>query len=194
MQNKMSQSLTGVSKDKFTELFVETMKLQKMGDPMAEDTMVGPMARHDLRDELHDQVTRTVDAGAKLLLGGEVPVDKGAYYPPTVLGDVTKGMPAFDEELFGPVAAIIRAKDEEEAIALANASIFGLGSAVFTADVEKGERIAKYELQAGSTFVNAFVRSDPRLPFGGVKESGYGRELAAFGIREFVNVKTVYVR
>jgi len=180
--------------DRFTELFVETMRMQKMGDPMSEDTMVGPMARHDLRDELHDQVTRSVDAGAKLLLGGEIPVDRGAYYPPTVLGDVRRGMPAFDEELFGPVAAIIRAKDENEAVELANATVFGLGSSVFTADVEKGERIAKYELQAGSSFVNAFVRSDPRLPFGGVKESGYGRELAAFGIREFVNVKTVYIR
>jgi succinate-semialdehyde dehydrogenase/glutarate-semialdehyde dehydrogenase len=126
-------------------------------------------------------------------LGGEVPDGDGAYYPPTVLTDVTRGMPAYDEELFGPVAAIIRAKDEREAIAIANDSSFGLGAAVFTSDLAKGEQIASEEIEAGACFVNAFVKSDPRLPFGGVKESGYGRELSHYGIREFVNIKTVYV-
>jgi succinate-semialdehyde dehydrogenase/glutarate-semialdehyde dehydrogenase len=178
----------------FTKKYVDLMKTKKMGDPMAEDTDVGPQARADLRDELHEQVRKSVAMGAKLLLGGEVPEGKGAFYPPTVLANVTKGMPAYDEELFGPVAAIISAKDEADAIRIANDSIFGLGAAVFTRDVKRGEEIAKKELQAGCCFVNSFVKSDPRLPFGGIKESGYGRELAAFGIREFVNVKTVYVK
>jgi succinate-semialdehyde dehydrogenase/glutarate-semialdehyde dehydrogenase len=151
------------------------------------------MARVDLRDELADQVKRSLAAGAKLLLGGEVPDKPGAWYPVTLLADVTPGMPAFDEELFGPVAAIVPAKDEADAIRLANDSIYGLGGGVFTQDLERGHRIASEELEAGCCFVNTFVRSDPRLPFGGVKESGYGRELGIFGIREFVNVKTVYV-
>ena len=179
--------------DEFTRMFVETMKTKKMGDPLEEDTDVGPQAREDLRDDLHRQVRESVGKGAKLLLGGEVPEGEGAFYPPTVLTDVTKGMPAFDEELFGPVAAIIRVKDEDEAIAVANDTIFGLGAAIFTSDERKGEKIARGEFQAGSCFVNAFVKSDPRLPFGGIKESGYGRELSRHGIREFVNVKTVYV-
>ena len=152
------------------------------------------MARHDLRDELHEQVQRSVERGAKLLCGGEIPNDKGAFYPPTVLTNVKKGMPAYDEELFGPVAAIISAKNEADAIRIANDSVFGLGAAVFTSDAKRGERIAAEELEAGSCFVNASVKSDPRLPFGGIKESGYGRELSTFGIREFVNVKTVWVK
>jgi len=152
------------------------------------------MARTDLRDDLHHQVQGSIKKGATLLLGGEVPKGKGAFYPPTVLTNVSKGMPAYDEELFGPVAAIIPAKDEQEAIAIANDSVFGLGAAVFTSDAAKGERIAAEELEAGACFVNAFVKSDPRLPFGGIKESGYGRELSHFGIREFVNIKTVYVK
>ena len=119
---------------------------------------------------------------------------EGAYYPPTVLTQVTKGMPAYDDELFGPVAAIISVPDEQEAIRVANDSVFGLGAAVFTQDVAKGEHIAAHALEAGACFVNAFVKSDPRLPFGGIKESGYGRELAAYGIKEFVNIKTVFVR
>jgi succinate-semialdehyde dehydrogenase/glutarate-semialdehyde dehydrogenase len=134
-----------------------------------------------------------VRGGARLLLGGRPPEGKGAFYPPTVLADVRKGMVAFDEEVFGPVAAIVPAKDEEEAVALANDSPFGLGAAVFTRDLARGERIAARALEAGNCFVNSLVRSDPRLPFGGIRESGYGRELGAFGIREFVNVKTVYV-
>jgi succinate-semialdehyde dehydrogenase/glutarate-semialdehyde dehydrogenase len=138
-------------------------------------------------------VRHTVRLGARCLLGGEKPVGPGCFYPPTVLASVKPGMPAFDQETFGPVAAVIGASDEAEAIRLANQSPFGLGAAVFTADPERGERIA-LALEAGCCFVNDFVRSDPRLPFGGIKDSGYGRELGLLGIREFVNVKTVVVR
>ncbi|MHA2346541.1 MAG: NAD-dependent succinate-semialdehyde dehydrogenase [Candidatus Hodarchaeales archaeon] len=178
---------------KFEELYTYNMKNRKMGDPLREDVSVGPQARQDLRDELHQQVEKSVSQGARVLLGGEIPEGEGAFYPPTVLTDVKKGMPAYDEELFGPVAAIIPVKNEKEAIKVANDTIFGLGAAVFTADLEKGERIATQEIEAGACFVNAYVRSDPRLPFGGVKESGYGRELSYYGIREFVNVKTIYI-
>jgi succinate-semialdehyde dehydrogenase/glutarate-semialdehyde dehydrogenase len=169
------------------------MKSKKVGDPLLEETDVGPLARHDLRDELHQQVLTSIKRGAKLLLGGDIPSGSGAYYTSTVLTDVRPGMPAYDDELFGPVAAIIRAKDEEDAVRIANDSVFGLGAAVFTQDVKRGERVAR-ELEAGSTFVNALVASDPRLPFGGIKQSGYGRELGSYGIREFVNVKTVYIK
>ena len=177
----------------FERRFVAGMASKTMGDPAGEDVDLGPLARHDLRDELHRQVEDSIHAGARLLLGGRIPDSAGAFYPPTVLSDVTKGMPAYEEELFGPVAAIIPVGDEEEAIRVANDSPFGLGAAVFTRDLERGERIATTRLEAGSCFVNAFVKSDPRLPFGGIKDSGYGRELGMFGIREFVNVKTVYV-
>jgi len=179
---------------RFEELLIENMNAQKMGDPMRDETTVGPMARLDLRDELHDQVRRSVEKGARCLLGGEVPEGPGAYYPPTVLTDVAPGMPAYEEELFGPVAAVVPVRDEAEALRVANDTAFGLGAAVFTRDTAKGEAIAAHELEAGCCFVNTFVRSDPRLPFGGVKESGYGRELSHYGIKEFVNIKTVYVR
>jgi succinate-semialdehyde dehydrogenase/glutarate-semialdehyde dehydrogenase len=179
---------------RFEELFVKQMKAKEMGDPMEEGTEIGPMARHDLRDELHRQVRKSIEMGASCLLGGEIPEGRGAFYPPTVLTDVKKGMPAYDEELFGPVAAIISVKNEQEAVRVANDSPYGLGAAVFTKDLRKGERIATHELEAGCCFVNALVRSDPRLPFGGVKASGYGRELSHFGIKEFVNVKTVFVK
>jgi succinate-semialdehyde dehydrogenase/glutarate-semialdehyde dehydrogenase len=181
-------------REKFEKLYVQTMKAQVMGDPTKKDTTLGPMARADLRDELHEQVRESIDKGAKCLLGGEIPEGPGAYYPPTVLTDVKKGTPAYDDELFGPVAAIIPVADEKEALRAANDSVFGLGAAVFTNDLVKGEAIAARELEAGCCFVNAFVRSDPRLPFGGVKESGYGRELAHYGIKEFVNIKTVYIK
>jgi succinate-semialdehyde dehydrogenase/glutarate-semialdehyde dehydrogenase len=177
----------------FTQRFVAAMKAKKMGDPTQSETDLGPQARHDLRDELHQQVLTSIEKGAELLLGGEIPGGMGAYYPPTVLGNVTSGMPAHDDELFGPVAAIICAQDEEDAIRIANDSVFGLGAAVFTEDLEKGEHIAATRLEAGCCFVNTFLKSDPRLPFGGIKESGYGRELSHLGIREFVNTKTVYV-
>lgn len=180
--------------DAFVERFVERMNRAKMGDPMRDDTEVGPLARTDLRDALHDQVRRTVEAGAHCVLGGEIPEEDGAWYPPTVLVDVSPGMPAYGEELFGPVAAVIRVRDEEAAIKVANDTSFGLGAAIFTRDNERGERIARDRLEAGSCFVNTLVKSDPRLPFGGIKESGYGRELSDLGIREFVNAKTVWVR
>jgi succinate-semialdehyde dehydrogenase / glutarate-semialdehyde dehydrogenase len=177
----------------FEELFVTRMAAARLGDPRQEDTEIGPLARHDLRDALHRQVEASIARGARCLLGGAVPNGRGAYYPPTVLTDVRPGMPAYDEELFGPVAAIIPVGSEEQAIAAANDSVFGLGGAVLTRDLARGERIAAERIESGAVFVNDAVRSDPRLPFGGVKESGYGRELSAYGIKEFVNVKTVYV-
>jgi succinate-semialdehyde dehydrogenase / glutarate-semialdehyde dehydrogenase len=180
--------------NEFEKLFVGKMKSKKMGDPFDESNHIGPQASVPLRDELHQQVEKSIESGAQLLLGGKIPKMNGAWYPPTVLSNVKKGMPAYDEELFGPVAALIKAKDEAEAIKIANDSIFGLGAAVFTNDINRGEKIAKEKLQAGCCFVNAFVKSDPRLPFGGIKESGYGRELSSFGIREFVNIKSVYVK
>jgi len=177
----------------FTERFVALMKTKKIGDPLADGTDIGPQARFDLRDDLHKQVVESVRKGATLLLGGEIPPGTGAYYPPTVLADVRPGMPAYDEELFGPVAAIVKAKDEHDAVRIANDSIFGLGASVFTKDVARGERLTR-DLEAGCTFVNGLVASDPRLPFGGIKESGYGRELGSYGIKEFVNIKTVYIK
>ncbi|NWF89403.1 MAG: aldehyde dehydrogenase family protein, partial [Ignavibacteriaceae bacterium] len=179
---------------KFEELFVLKMKTKKMGDPFDATNHLGPQARNDLRDELHEQVKLSIQKGAKLLLGGEIPKIKGAYYPPTVLANIMPGMPAYDEEIFGPVASLIKVKNEKEAIKVANATTFGLGAAVFTEDVKRGERIAEMELISGACFVNDSVRSDPRLPFGGVKESGYGRELGLFGIREFVNIKAVCIK
>ena len=179
-------------REDFERGMVERMRSARMGNPLEPGVEVGPQARADLRDALHEQVTKSVAAGARLLLGGEVPPGPGAFYPPTVLADVRPGMPAYEEELFGPVAAILPAEDEADAVRIANDSVFGLGGAVFTRDLARGERVAR-ELAAGCCFVNDLVRSDPRLPFGGVKESGYGRELGAVGIREFVNVKTVWV-
>ncbi|MCK4653586.1 MAG: NAD-dependent succinate-semialdehyde dehydrogenase [Candidatus Cloacimonetes bacterium] len=181
-------------RQKFEALFLEKMKNQVIGDPTDPETTIGPMARTDLRDELHEQVIQSINKGAKCLLGGYIPEIEGAYYPATVLTNVTKGMPAYDEELFGPVAAIITAKDENEAIEIANDTIFGLGAAVFTSNIEKGKNIATNLLDAGCCFVNDFVKSDPRLPFGGIKESGFGRELSHYGIKEFVNIKTVCVK
>jgi len=181
-------------KEDFVKGFVEYMGSMKMGDPFDPSINVGPQARHDLRDELHKQVQKSIEMGAELLLGGFIPDGPGAFYPPTILTNLKKGMPAYDEELFGPVASIIIAKNEEEAISIANDSIFGLGSAVFTKDIVRGERIAVEEIEAGSCFINTFVRSDPRLPFGGTKQSGYGRELSNYGIKEFVNIKTIYIK
>jgi len=180
--------------DEFEDLFVQKMKKVKMGDPFDEKNLLGPQSSISLRDELHQQVIKSINLGAKLILGGNIPEMKGAFYPATVLANVKKGMPAFDEELFGPVAALIKVKDENSAIKVANDSIFGLGAAVFTKNKERGEKIAKEKINAGACFVNAFVKSDPRLPFGGIKDSGYGRELSSFGLREFINIKTVYIQ
>lgn len=178
----------------FEQALVEAMRGYAIGDPTQEGTKLGPMQSVAARDEIHEQVEKSVAGGARLLLGGEKPDRPGAWYPATVLTDVTAGQPAHDEEVFGPVAAIISAKDEAEAIVIANASEFGLGSGVLTGDLDRGRRIASQELEAGMSFVNENVRSDSRMPFGGVKHSGYGRECAAYGIREFVNIKAVHVK
>ena len=178
----------------FERAMVEAMRTYSMGDPTDEGTKLGPMQSEKARDEIHKQVHDSISAGAKLLLGGEIPGRTGAWYPATVLTDVRPGQPAHDEEVFGPVAAIIAADDEQDAIRIANDSEFGLGSGVLTSDLDRGRRIATEELEAGMSFVNENVRSDPRAPFGGVKHSGYGRECSAFGIREFVNIKTVHVK
>lgn len=178
--------------DEFTESVVNLMQAKCQGDPQQDDTELGPMAREDLRDELHGQVMSSVAQGANIALGGEVEERPGAWYPATVLTDVAPGMPAFDEELFGPAAAIIRVTDEAQAIHYANLSVYGLGAAVFSQDLNQAEKIAA-QLEAGAVAINDFVRSDPRMPFGGVKDSGYGRELSHYGMREFVNIKSVTV-
>ena len=180
--------------ERFEELLIEEMRKYTVGDPMKENTDIGPLARKDLREELQRQVLGSIKLGARCLLGGRIPEGAGFFYPATLLTDVRRGMPAFEEETFGPVAAITPVESEREAVELANSSSFGLGAAVFTQDREKGEQIAREQLEAGSCFVNDFVKSDPRLPFGGIKESGYGRELSSYGIKEFVNIKSVFVR
>lgn len=178
--------------ERFSELFVEAVKALKVGDPLDPATHIGPLARGDLRDELDRQVRRSLDMGARLLLGGHRRDGRGYFYAPTVLAEVMPEMPVFREETFGPVAAIVQARDADEAVRLANMSPFGLGAAIWTGDPERGRALAG-EIEAGNVFVNGMVASDPRLPFGGVKRSGYGRELAVFGIREFVNIQTVWV-
>ena len=180
--------------ERFERAMVEAMRAYEMGDPARDGTKLGPMQSVKARDELHSQVERSVANGARLLLGGTVPDRPGAWYPATVLSNVRPGQPAHDEEVFGPVAAIIAAEDEADAIRIANDSEFGLGSGVLTGDIDRGRRIAAEELEAGMSFVNENVRSDPRTPFGGVKHSGFGRECSAYGIREFVNIKTVHVK
>lgn len=180
--------------ESFKNEFVRLMSEAKFGNPLDPETSIGPLARPDLRDELHQQVEKSREMGAEVLLGGIIPEGKPAFYPPTVLENVVPGMPAYHEELFGPVAVLFRFRTIEEAIQIANDTVFGLGAGVFTADVSKGKFLAENGLDAGCVFVNDFVKSDPRLPFGGVKESGYGRELSVIGIREFVNVKTVVLK
>ncbi len=176
----------------FTEQLVSAVESMSVGDPMHPATELGPLAREDLRETVRDQVERAVSGGARIATGGHVLQGPGFYFQPTVLTDVLPGSVAFEEEIFGPVAPITVARDAEHALSLANDSPYGLGAAVFTADIERGEKIA-LAIEAGCTFVNAMVKSDPRLPFGGIKDSGYGRELSEFGIREFVNVKTVWI-
>ena len=179
--------------DTFLSKLEDKLSDKIMGDPK-DDVDIGPMVSIEARDEVHDQVCRSIEAGAKLKLGGVIPKEVGAFYPITLLSEVEPGMTAFDEEIFGPVFTVIKARDEANAIELGNQTEFGLGSAVFTSDLEKGESIAKTQLNVGACFVNDFVKSDPRLPFGGIKESGYGRELSIYGIMEFVNVKTIVVK
>jgi succinate-semialdehyde dehydrogenase/glutarate-semialdehyde dehydrogenase len=178
--------------DKFERLLTERTARLRVGDPMLPDTQVGPLARADLRDALDGQVQRSVQSGARIATGGHRLDGPGYFYAPTVLTDVTPDMPAAREETFGPVAAVIRAKDENEALAIANSSLFGLGASLWTRNTARGRELAR-ELQSGSVFVNGMVASDPRLPFGGTKRSGYGRELSEFGIREFVNIQTVWI-
>jgi succinate-semialdehyde dehydrogenase / glutarate-semialdehyde dehydrogenase len=178
--------------EKFIPKFVDELRSRRMGDPLDRATQIGPQARVELRDELHRQVEESIKRGAQRLLGAEIPRGKGAFYPATLLVGVDKGMPAFDEETFGPVAAVIRAKDEADAVRLANDSRFGLGAALWTRDHTRAERLAA-QIEAGAVFVNGLVKSDPRLPFGGIKKSGYGRELSEYGIREFVNIKSVWM-
>ena len=177
----------------FMERFTRVMAGLVVGDPLDETTQVGPQAREDLMRELHAQVEDSVAAGAELVLGGKPLERQGYFYPPTILAGVRPGMRAYHEEFFGPVASVIRVADPEEAVRVANDSPFGLGGSVWTRDTRKGEEVAA-RVETGAVFVNGLVKSDPRLPFGGVKRSGYGRELSAFGIREFVNIQTVWVK
>lgn len=181
-------------RDAFEAKLLEAMTAWEPGDPTDPDTQMGPMAREDLRDSVHEQVEQSISAGARLVTGGTIPDRPGAWYPPTLLTDVRPGMPAYDDELFGPVAAIISVADEAEAIRVANDTVFGLGASVYTTDDARGERIALESVEAGNCFVNGLVKSDPRLPFGGIGESGYGRELSPLGILEFTNTKTVWIR
>ncbi|GAA0873050.1 NAD-dependent succinate-semialdehyde dehydrogenase [Gangjinia marincola] len=177
--------------DEFTKAFVEKMSQLKIGDPKAEDVKIGPMAREDLRDKLHKQVEDSVKNGAEVLCGGEKPNQKGFYYPATVLGNVTPGQPAYDEELFGPVASLIKANDDDDAMRIANDSRFGLGGGIFSKDTDKAINMAKHHFDTGIVLINSYGVAQPNMPFGGVKDSGYGREHGGFGIKEFVNAKSI---
>lgn len=184
--------VTEKNADEFTEKVRMLMSQKRFGDPLSGEYSLGTMARIDLREQLHQQVTQSINAGAKCLLGGKNPDTTGYYYPATLLSHVSEGMPAFNKELFGPVASIIMAKDEHHAIDIANDTAYGLGAAIFTQDTERAIYLSR-GIEAGCVYINDFVKSDPRLPFGGVKSSGYGRELSPLGIKEFVNAKTIYV-
>jgi succinate-semialdehyde dehydrogenase/glutarate-semialdehyde dehydrogenase len=179
--------------DEFLTLFKEKVAALRVGDPMLDNTQLGPMARPDLRDELHAQVQASIDAGAKMAFGCTLLRGEGNFYAPSILDDVTPAARAYNEELFGPVAIILRAKSEEDALRLANDTPYGLGASLWSRDFERAEELAK-RIDSGMTFINGIVKSDPRLPFGGVKDSGFGRELSYHGIREFVNAKTVWVK
>jgi len=177
----------------FKEALSQQFKAIKMGDPMDEDTELGPMAREDLRDKIHQQVQDSVNAGAKAIVGGEIPQQTGYYYPPTVLENLAPGMPAYDDELFGPVASLIKAKDNDDAMRIANDSRYGLGGGIFSKDEKKAIELATKYFDTGMININGYGLAQPNLPFGGVKDSGYGREHGGFGIREFVNVKSIMI-
>lgn len=179
--------------EEFTEKVHQKIANLRVGDPLDPKVEIGPMARSDLRDALHDQVVRSVEKGCTLVIGGHPIPGDGLFYSPTLLTDVVPGCPAFEEELFGPVASLVVAEDAEDALRLANLSPFGLGGSIFTKDIKKGEEMAK-RMQVGVSFVNGFVKSDPRLPFGGIKASGYGRECSALSVREFCNAQTIWVK
>jgi succinate-semialdehyde dehydrogenase / glutarate-semialdehyde dehydrogenase len=179
--------------EEFTQKMMSGMKKLKMGNPLDEATEVGTIAREDLVQPLLDQINKSVAKGAKLLCGGDRPAMKGAFLNPAILTNVKPGMPAYEEEIFGPVASVIIAEDDEDAIRIANDSRYGLAGSIWTNDQEKGERLARM-VESGSVFINGMVKSDPRLPFGGIKNSGYGRELSIAGIHEFVNIKTIWVK
>ncbi|MCB0735429.1 MAG: NAD-dependent succinate-semialdehyde dehydrogenase [Bacteroidetes bacterium] len=177
--------------DEFVTRILERLSMLKVGNPLEPDTDLGPIAREDLRAQLHQQVLKSMEQGGRCLTGGQLPQRSGWFYPPTLLTEVVPGMPAFDEELFGPVISVVSFQTEEDGIRLANQSMFGLGGAIFSRDVDRARLIAEQHLEAGSVAINGFVRSDPRVPFGGIKNSGYGRELGRVGMLEFVNIKTV---
>lgn len=179
--------------DKFSKMFIEEMKKLKVDDPMNFETDLGPIAREDLLYELEHQVKKSVESGAKILIGGKRIPREGFYFEPTIIADVTQQMPAYHEEIFGPVATLIKAKDENDAIRIANDSEFGLGASIWSGNIQKAKLLAT-QIESGSVFINGMVKSDPRLPFGGIKKSGYGRELSHYGIKEFVNIKTVWVK
>jgi succinate-semialdehyde dehydrogenase/glutarate-semialdehyde dehydrogenase len=178
--------------DQFTQKFAAAVKALRVGDPLQRDTNVGPLARGDLRDALAEQVEQSVARGARTLVGGHAVNGKGFFYAPTVLDGVQDDMPAFREETFGPVAAVVRARDADHAVRLANDTEYGLGAALWTRDIQGAKELAR-RIEAGSVFINGMVASDPRLPFGGIKRSGYGRELGTYGIKEFVNIQTVWI-
>ncbi len=179
--------------DEFRKRIVEKFEGTKSGDPMDDSSDIGPLARADLRDQLHEQVEQSVAKGATIAVGGKVPEGKGSFYPATILENVEKGQPAYDDELFGPVASLIRAKDDDDAMRIANDSRYGLGGAIFSKDEEKAIRLASEQFDTGMVYINGYGLANPALPFGGVKNSGYGREHGGFGIKEFVNIKAVHV-
>ena len=179
--------------DAFVSAFVDAMKAIDMGDPMDEASQLGPLSSQDQFDTVKSQVEESVAKGATVLCGGEVPDRTGAYYPATVLADVKPGMPAYDDEIFGPVAAVIRARDDEDAMRIANDSRYGLGGGIFCEDVEHAKRLARDHFDTGMVRINSFGAADPNMPFGGVKDSGYGREHGGFGMKEFVNAKAVFL-
>ena len=179
--------------EQFKEAFVEAMNNIKTGDPTSSDVDMGPMAREDLRETMHDQVKKSVENGAEILCGGEIPEGEGFFYPATVLGNVKPGQPAYDDEIFGPVASLIKAKDEKDAMRIANDSRFGLGGGIFSEDVEHAKELAEKHFDTGMIFINTFGLAKPAMPFGGVKDSGFGREHGGFGMKEFVNVKSIII-